>query len=138
MLVPTLPAMSRARLISTCDPFATERELHVNAYGALVSAATTVPSTRSSTEATARLSLAEALTATSFLSVAPGPGEMIAVAGDVASWFASVTVTGAPSAALPDGSIARVTSTYVPSGTRPVLHVNAYGGVASEASFAPS
>src|SRR4051812_30294856 len=77
---------SLARAVMAWLPFATVVEFQVALYGAVVSVATTVPSTRKSTEDTATLSAAVALTATEVPeTVAPSAGAVRLTVGAVVS-----------------------------------------------------
>src|SRR5687767_7608092 len=82
---PKFPAASCARAAMPCVPLLLDVLAHETEYGAVVSVATTVPSTRNSTRVTPTLSLALAEIVTVPLTVAPAAGEVSDTVGCVVS-----------------------------------------------------
>ena len=95
------PEVSRARAVSTCVPDVAVVVSQVTAYGAAVSSAPRfAPSSRNCTPATARLSVAVAVTLTAVPStVAPFAGAVTATVGGVVSPVPLPFPTGEPMSA---------------------------------------
>src|SRR5204863_371698 len=112
--VVVLPAASRARALSVCDPLAAVVVDQETAYGAAVSSVpSSPPSSRNWTPATPTLSEAVAVTVSVPLTVAPVAGAVTLTAGVVVS-FDTVTVTAAEVVVLPAASRARAVSVCDP------------------------
>src|SRR5687767_12103910 len=97
-----LPAASRARAVSVCEPFPTVVVSHAVEYGALVSSAPCgTPSTKNWTPATPALSEASASTGIVADTVAPAVGAVIVTDGEELS---TVTTTAVEVVLLPAAS----------------------------------
>src|SRR2546422_657399 len=111
-----LPAASRARAASVCEPFDAAVEFQAMVYGAVVtSAPSAAPSSRNCTPTTAILSLAVALSVTLVpATVAPFAGAVIATVGGVPSTLLTVTVTAVAVVVLLAASRATAVRTWLP------------------------
>src|SRR5439155_27373878 len=138
--VVALPAASRARAVSVCDPLVVVVVFQLTAYGALVpSAPRAAPSRKNWTPATPTLSEAVAVTATGPETVAPLAGAVMLTVGGVVSALATVTVTAADVVALPAASRARAVSVCDPLLVVVVFQLTTYGAlVPSAPRVAPS
>ncbi len=107
--VVTLPAASRARALSVCEPLATGTVFQEMLYGAAVSSAPRLtPSSRNCTPATPMLSDALAETTIVPVTVEPLAGAVMAAVGNTVS--GTVTVTTLEVATLPAASRATAVS----------------------------
>src|SRR5688572_2632644 len=129
-----LPAPSRARAVSACDPLTDVVVSQLAEYGALVSSPpSAAPSRKNWTPATVTSSDAFAVTLIDPNSVAPPPGEVIASVGGVVSVFATVTATAADVVVFPAPSRACAVTLCDPLLAVAVFHVAWYGAVVSSA-----
>src|SRR5882672_9551774 len=135
-----LPAASRARAASVCEPFDAAVEVQAMVYGAVVtSAPTAAPSSRNCTPTTATLSEAVADTVTAVpVAVEPFAGAVIATVGGAMSLF-TVTDTAVAVVVLPAPSRATAVSECTPLATPIVFQAIVYGlAISSAPRLAPS
>src|SRR5262249_29245750 len=133
-LVVWLPAASRARAESVCEPLVAAEASHEMEYGAVVSSVPSAfPSSRNCTPATPMLSLASADTVTVPVTDAPPAGAGMENTAAGVSGGTLVPFTTALVARFPAASRARADKVCGPAVAPPAFQVMAYGAVVSSA-----